>query len=179
VAHLRLDDLAPQNHTFEKRGVTYQLPGAVPVQTIIEAAALEADLGDPQSYVRAVQGMHRLITELLMDANPELESTAGFTPEQRERFAAATRLKPEKVTDQVLEAAGVRPEQPLRLSLDELSALMGVVIAGEAGADMVKALEDTLQKPGVELDEGDGLPPTPSGAEAPEMAVPRSRSAKR
>lgn len=73
--HLNLDDLAPPDITVTFRGVEYQLPGEVPIATIIECVNLQEQFEsatDTRAQMALIERMYRIVMEVFRDRNAEI-----------------------------------------------------------------------------------------------------------
>lgn len=155
MAELNLDALQPDRHVITFRGIQYELPGAVPVPTIIEAAKLDQGLTDAQDgddageVAAAAEKMYDLVMELLRDCDPEVQDL---------------RLTIEDMT-MILGLVTSGSGEGLEFS----EALMDVLAGQDEASD---GDPDEEGKEGAE-----GVPPTESQAE--KTAAPRGARPKR
>jgi len=201
-----------REHTFELNGVVYKLPADPPVETIeiaqyaedqLPATSLELgalvskavkegwsseqleEAAAPLTRKIALLGeaVYQETLDLLREANPEMEFPTGdYLASQRQRFADATGLDFDRVTDTMLEDAGVPKRSGLRLTPKMCMRIVGLVAKGEPGLvseavtealgiDMAELAEDAAA---AEADAG--LPPTKPQRVKAGVAPRRSRT---
>jgi hypothetical protein len=78
MAELNLDDLQPDPHTVTFRGLSYELPGVIPVPTILQAVKLERTItagqetGDMEAVAEGAEQLYAMVMELLRDLNEDV-----------------------------------------------------------------------------------------------------------
>lgn len=71
---LDLDELQPPARTFRKDGVVYELPGEIPIPTVIEALQVMSTLEDPKVDASAAfTKMYDIVLDLIRQKNPDVD----------------------------------------------------------------------------------------------------------
>lgn len=186
MTRLDLDALRPANHSFTHRGVDYEIPAEIAVETIVEALQLREkfqaseDSGDEGEMVAAMEAMRGIIWTLIDEATPEPVARGGtLTDGDRElllqvsAFPDGTRVElPDGrvvVRDPEGPALRARRSYP-RLSIEEITAVLALAMEGNREAGDTP---ESLARRAVQDEGGEGG----NGAEEPPEGDPTDSSA--